>query len=110
MADQAQQANEIEVIPAEEARRRLEQAIRERLGDYWDDEETGWSVVARHDYMARLTRGRTNMDFYVDLLGQVSVEEKEINAGQEYGRIMAWAILLGSVLVAFIIAHVSGLF
>jgi hypothetical protein len=101
-------SGEIEPIAPEQARAILDAAIRERLGEHWDDEETGWSLVTGHDYMARLTRGRVNMDFYVDLLGDVTIEEKAINPAQESGRLIAWAVLLGSLLLAFIIAQIAG--
>ncbi len=99
---------EIETIEPEQARKILEQAIRERLGEHWDDEETGWVRVTGHDYMARLTRGRRNMDFYVDLLGNVTVEEKELSVVQQQGRMMAWMILLGSLLIAYAVARLTG--
>ncbi|HEX2619520.1 MAG TPA: hypothetical protein VHL11_05215 [Phototrophicaceae bacterium] len=98
----------IEPIPAAEARQILNNAIRERLGANWDDEETGWSKVTGHDYMARLTRGRVNMDFYVDLLGKVTIEEKEITPMQDQGRLLAWLFLLGSLVIAFIVARLTG--
>lgn len=105
-----EQADEIEPISGEQARHILETAIRQRLGDTWDDEETGWAMVSGHDFMARLTRGRVNLDFYVDLLGNVTVEEKEIGAAQASGRLMAWLFLLGSLMVAAIIARLAGYF
>lgn len=98
----------IEPIAAHEARALLEQAIRERLGDDWQDEASGWVRVTGHDYMARLTRGRVNVDFYVDLLGNVTVETSEINAAQDSGRLVAWVLLLVSVGVAVMIARVVG--
>jgi hypothetical protein len=98
----------IEPIPADEARALLEQAMRERLGDDWDDEESGWTRVTGHDYMARVTRGRVNMDFYVDLLGNVTVEQREINPGQDSGRTIAWVLLLLSLVIATLIAHSVG--
>ena len=99
---------EIETIEPEQARQILEQAIRDRLGEHWDDEETGWVRVTGHDYMARLTRGRKNMDFYVDLLGNVTVEEKELSVVQQQGRLMAWMILFGSLLIAYVVARLTG--
>jgi hypothetical protein len=112
MTDQinTEQPDEIEPISGEQARQILESAILERLGDAWDDEETGWAMVSGHDFMARLTRGRVNMDFYVDLLGNVTVEEKEIGMGQSSGRMMAWLFLLGSLMVAALIARLAGYF
>lgn len=96
------------IIDGDTARRLIDEAVVARLGDRWDDEETGWAVVAGHDYMLRLTRGNVNLDFYVDLLGNVTVEERTISGGQEHGRVMAWLILGGSLLIAFLLAWLSG--
>ncbi|MDX1991677.1 MAG: hypothetical protein SF029_04785 [bacterium] len=100
--------NDVQTISAEEARALLAQAIRDKLGDNWDDEQDGWIKVSGHDYMVRLTRGRRNIDFYVDLLGNVTIEEKELNPAQDNGRQIAWLLLLGSVLVALALARVAG--
>lgn len=101
-------SDEIEPIPAHEARAILDTAIRERLGADWQDEEGGWVLVNGHDYMARLNKGRTNLDFYVDLLGNVNIEEKELNAAQDTGRLVAWILLGLSLTIAFIIARIAG--
>jgi hypothetical protein len=58
--------------------------------------------------MARMTNGRANVDFYVDLLGHVTVEEKPVSPGQEVGRLLAWLILSGSLVAAFLIARIAG--
>jgi hypothetical protein len=100
--------DEIEPIPAEQARAILEEAIRERLGDDWKDDDSGWTKVTGHDYMARLTRGRMNVDFYVDLLGNVTVETSEINPAQDSGRMIAWMLLLVALAIAFLIARIVG--
>lgn len=98
----------VEPIEPAQARQLLDEAIRERLGDHWDDEETGWVRVTGHDFMARLTRGSKNLDFYVDLLGNVTVEEKELSPVQQQGRLLAWMILLGSLLIAYVVARLTG--
>ncbi|MBC7869383.1 MAG: hypothetical protein H7Y09_00980 [Chitinophagaceae bacterium] len=100
--------NEVETISADEARALLSAAIRERLGQDWDDEQDGWAKVTGHDYMVRLTKGRKNVDFYVDLLGNVTIEEKEINSAQDAGRLVAWMLLLASVLIALAMARLAG--
>ena len=100
--------DEIQPIPGDEARAILEQAIRDRLGEHWDDEDSGWAVVVSHDYMARLNRGRVNVDFYVDLLGNVTVEEKTVNAGQDTGRLFAWMFLLLMLGIALLVARIIG--
>jgi hypothetical protein len=98
--------DEIEPISPEQARKTLDDAILERLGENWEDE--GWVMVSGNDFMARLTRGRTNLDFYVDLLGSVSVEEKEVNAAQDFGRQIAWIFLIASLVIALLLARIAG--
>ncbi len=61
-----------------------------------------------HDYMARVTRGRINVDFYVDLLGEVSISESEINPAQDSGRVLAWMLLILSLGIAFLLAKIVG--
>lgn len=100
----------IDLIPAEQARALLEAAIRERIGDDWEDDESGWVRVTGHDYMTRLTKGRINLDFYVDLLGNVTVEEREIPDYQNNGRLIAWMLLLVSLGIAFLVARAIGVF
>ena len=100
--------DDIQPIPGEQARAILEQAIRDRLGEGWDSEDSGWAVVTSHDYMARLNRGRVNVDFYVDLLGRVTVEQQEINAGQDTGRLFAWMFLLLALAIALLLARIIG--
>jgi hypothetical protein len=101
-------AEQIEPISPEQARKILDSAIRQRIGEHWEDDDNGWTLVTGHDYMARLTRGRKNLDFYVDLVGEVTVEEKEINPAQEYGRLVAWAFLVASLVIALMIARIAG--
>lgn len=98
----------IEPIAPDEARAILERAMRERLGEGWRDEPNGWQLVTGHDYMARVTRGRTNVDFYVDLLGEVRVETGEITPAQDSGRLIAWMLLLVSLALAFMLARAVG--
>jgi hypothetical protein len=98
----------VEPIAADKARAILERAIAERLGDDWRDESSGWLQVTGHDYMARLTRGRVNIDFYVDLLGNVTVETSEISPAQDSGRLVAWMLLLVSIGIAVMVARVVG--
>ena len=104
-----QMTDDIQPIPGDEARAILEQAIQDRLGADWNDEDSGWAVVASHDYMARLNRGRLNIDFHVDLLGNVTVEEKPVNAGQDTGRLFAWMFLLLSLAIALLLARIVGI-
>ena len=101
--------HEIQPISGNEARLILEQAIRERLGENWDAEDRGWAVVASHDFMARLNKGRINVDFYVDLLGNVTVEEKQVSPGQDTGRLFAWMFMLVMLGIVFLLAKIFGL-
>lgn len=101
--------DEVQPIPPEKAREILDNAIRERLGEDWDDPEYGWYLLSGHDYMARLTRGNKNIDFYVDLLGNVTVEEKELDPAQQVGRIVVWLFMLFSLIIAISIARIVGI-
>lgn len=101
-------ADELDPIPPEQARDILEAAIRERLGDNWADEDTGWVRVTGHDYMARLTRGRVNLDFYVDLLGNVTVEQSEQNVAHDSIRLVVLILLGLSLVIAFLIVRIVG--
>ena len=102
------QDDDFEPISYAEARAIIDAAIRERLGDDWENEHDGWTRIDGHDYMVRLNRGRKNLDFYVDLLGNVRVEESEINPAQENGRLLALTFLISSLILAVILARVSG--
>ncbi len=99
--------DELDPIPAEQAREILHAAIREKLGDNWDDEETGWVVITGHDYMARLTRGRTNVDFYVDLLGNVRVEQTESTGLRSNAGTILLVLLALSLVIAFLIVRIA---
>lgn len=102
--------DEFEPIAPEVARQLLEAAIRDRLGDNWDEGEDGWVVLDSHDYMARLNRGRVNLDFYVDLLGHVTVEEKQLSPAQESGRIVAALLIFVSIILAIVLAQLARVF
>lgn len=102
------ETDEVETISGDEARAVLEQAISDRIGANWRDEDSGWQMVTGHDFMARLTRGRVNLDFYVDLLGNVTVEQSEISTAQDSGRLIAWVFLLVSLGIAFLMARIVG--
>jgi hypothetical protein len=65
-------------------------------------------LVTGHDYMARLTRGRVNLDFYVDLLGNVTVETSEQNVAQDSIRLVLFILLALSLVIAFLIVRIVG--
>lgn len=100
----------IQPITSEAARDILHAAIREHLGANWEDDPDGWTLVESADFHARLNKGGRNLDFYVDLLGDVRIEESGLSAAQEYGRLLALMFLIGSILIAIIIARVAGYF
>lgn len=106
-AEETDAGNTVEPISAGEARLLLETAIRARLGDDWDDDQSGWAVVTRHDYMAQLVRDRHNITFYVDLIGNISTEEQGITPAQERGHLLAWLFMGGSILAALAIARIA---
>lgn len=102
--------DDFEPIAPDLARQAITAAIEARLGPDWNDEDTGWAITYDSDYLVRLTRGKTNLDFQCDLLGDVSVEEREISPLQASGRLIAWAVLLATLFVVFVIAQLAGVF
>lgn len=100
-------SEELEPISPQEARDILEAAIRERLGDNWEDVDDGWARISGHDYMARLVRGRYILDFYVDLLGNVRVEQAEENIALQSGRLFALIMLGLSIVIAILIVRIA---
>jgi len=94
-------------ISGEDARQRLQDAIVQRLGAAWDDPETGWAVISRHDFMARLTNGKRVMDFYVDLLGEVRVEDKAPST-EDRGRIIAGILVVLILMAIAALARATG--
>jgi len=103
-------AEEIEPISADEARQRVEAAVAERLGENWRIEAQEWVLTHDTDFLIRLSRGSTNLDFQVDLLGEVSVTEREASLVQSSGRIIAWMLLGSSLFLAFVLAQLAGVF
>jgi hypothetical protein len=101
-------SQELDPIPPEQAREILEAAIRERLGDHWEDDDAGWARVTGHDYMVRLTRGSVNLDFYVDLLGNVTIEQTNLGTAQKSGQLLLWIFLGLSLVIAFLIVRIAG--
>jgi hypothetical protein len=100
-------ASEIDLIPPAEARARLIAAINEHLGHDWPKEDR-WIVVHDSDYLIRLNQGNKNMDFACDLLGEVSITEKEADPLQASGRLIAGAVLFAWLMVALVIARIAG--
>ncbi|MEQ8673119.1 MAG: hypothetical protein RLP44_07015 [Aggregatilineales bacterium] len=99
---------EIDPISAQDARVILESAIEERLGANWKHDPEGWIMVSGHDYMARFTKGDKRIDFQVDLLGNINIDEQDAGPEVYNGQLIAWMILVGSLLVALIIARIAG--
>ncbi|MBN1202120.1 MAG: hypothetical protein JXJ20_09715 [Anaerolineae bacterium] len=93
---------EIEPIGVEQAQQILQTAMDPYLAD-------GWRVIDRSAFTARLTREMRNLDIRVDLLGEVETEEMGLTPLQESGRLMAWALLLASLLVMLALASALGI-
>jgi hypothetical protein len=105
MMNEPQPEGEIEPISPEDARIILEAAIQEQLGANWQQE---WMLVHDGDYLMRLHQGAINLDFAVDLLGNLTVEERPANPVQLSGRLVAWLVLGAFLFVALAIASLAG--
>lgn len=101
-------AAQIEPISPEQARALLDAAIAARCGVTWQDEDSGWVLVTGHDYMARLSKGRVNVDFYVDLLGVVTVQERELSPAQTGGRTVIVVLIVVTLGVVYAAARALG--
>ena len=96
-------SDEVQIVEPDEAAAILEPVVSEL-------EAEGWVIIVQHDYMARLTRGRRNLDLEVDLLGELHREEKPLSLVQESGQIVAILLVLVSILAAISVASALGLF
>jgi hypothetical protein len=103
-------SHEPQVIPEDEAKAILRAAIEAKLGENWDAPNSGWTVVSSHAYMARLNKGRANVDFYVDYFtGEVTTEVKAIDSGQDAGRAVAWVVAVVFAVLMVVLARGVGL-
>ena len=93
---------EIEPISTAEAQAILADALAPYLAD-------GWHVLDRSPAWARLTRGKRNLDVRVDLLGEVEAHESDLTPLQDSGRLIAWVLLLTSLLLALAVAAALGI-
>ncbi len=101
--------NPPEVIPPDEAKAHLRAAIEAQIGPDWDSPSSEWVVVSSHAYMARLNKGRTNIDFYVDYFsGEVTTEVKTVGEGQDLGRTVAWVLLFLFAVIVVVFARGMG--
>lgn len=92
---------EVDVVEPDEARQLLDDALAPYLAD-------GWTVLDRHDFMARLNRGEQNLEFYVGLTGEITIDEKPLSLIQSSGRVVAWLLLLLTFLIVVGIASILG--
>ncbi len=105
-----QSPDEPQVLPADKAKAILRAAIEAKLGTDWDAPNSGWTVISSHAYMARLNKGRANVDFYVDYFtGEVTTEVKEIDTGQDTGRALAWVLALVFAVLVVVLARGMGM-
>ena len=93
---------EIEPINPEAAAALLDSAIQPYLAEEWH-------ILDRSAYAVRLTRGLRNLDVRVDLLGQIETQESGLSPLQDSGRLMAWMLLLVTLLVVMAIATALGI-
>lgn len=99
--------NPPEIVDPEIARQNIEAAIIERLGDNWESE---WLKIHEGNFLVRLNKGNTNLDFQADLLGEVEIIEGEANPLQMSGRFLAWMVLGASFFMALAIAFAADVF
>lgn len=100
---------EPDIIPPEQARAILKQAITDELGADWNADDSNWIVVSRHDYMASLNKGNINLNFFVDYFdGSVKIEAQEIHVGQDTGRLFAGIMIVLFTVIMIVLARGLG--
>ncbi len=97
--------NEIEPIAPDKARQAIDEAIQAQMPDW---KENGWLKIYDSNYLVRLHKDKTNLDFQCDLTGHVDVIERAANPIQLGGRLIAWAVLLASITLALALAVLAG--
>ena len=93
---------EIEPISIAEAQAILADALAPYLAE-------GWHVLDRSPAWARLTRGKRNLGGRVDLRGAGETHESDLTPLQDSGRLIAWVLLLTSLLLALAVAAALGI-
>lgn len=94
---------EIEVIDPDEAEILLRPEVEQLMAD-------GWQLVSKPLYGARLRRGNEIIDLRVDLLGKIERETKlSLFSGADTGRLVAWVLLITTLLVTLTLASALGL-
>lgn len=93
---------EVEIVEPDEAREILDQT----LAPYLEDE---WRLLDCDDYTAHLNKGKRNLHVRVGWLGEVEIEESDLHVTQTNGRLVAWILLIATLLVVYALASALGL-
>lgn len=106
MADIIETSNEekdIEIVTPEQAETILRPEVEQLM-------EEGWRIVSKPLYGVRLEKEREILDLRVDLLGNIERETKlSLFTAADTGRLIAWVLLLASLLVTLALASELGL-
>lgn len=72
--------------------------------------EEGWRIVSKPLYGVRLEKEREILDLRVDLTGNIERETKlSLFTGADTGRLIAWVLLMASILVTLALASALGI-
>lgn len=70
----------------------------------------GWKVTRHAQYVVRMKRDDRVTDIYIDLLGNITTEEKQaVTSATELGHLIAWMLLIAFFLVVLVFAQTVGL-
>jgi hypothetical protein len=99
----SQETAEIEIVSPDEAETMLRPEIEQLVAE-------GWRIVSKPLYGVRLQRDREILDLHVDLLGNIERQTKyNFLSGADTGRLVAWVLLITSLLFALALASALGL-
>ncbi len=91
-----------DVISPEEAENILRPEVEQLIAG-------GWRIAAKPLYGVRLVKGNEVLDMRVDLLGNVERKTKfNILSAEQTGRLIAWVLLITSLLVTLALASALG--
>lgn len=95
--------NDEQIITPDEAEDLLRPEVEQLVAE-------GWRITSKPLYGVRLEREREILDLRVDLLGTI-IREQKVNmfSGADTGRLVAWVLLIVSLLGALTLASVLGL-
>ena len=99
----SEEHQEVEIVTPEQAEDLLRPEVEKLVKE-------GWRIVSKPLYGVRFVKEHDILDLRVDLLGNIERETKlSLFTGADTGRLIAWVLLLASILVTLALASALGI-